>query len=95
LGLKLYGTHQRLVYAEVVKVLGHNMNTIKKKTETLFDDCKKVGLGVNVEKTKYVLLSRRQTAGQNHNIKIANRSSENIEQFKYFGMAVTNQYLIH
>jgi hypothetical protein len=41
-----------------------------------------------------MLLSRHQNAGQNHDIKIANRSSENVEQFKYLGMTVTNQNLI-
>jgi site-specific DNA-adenine methylase len=30
-------------------------------------------LEVNTEKTKYMLLSRHQNAGQNHDIKIANR----------------------
>jgi hypothetical protein len=36
------------------------------------------------------------SAGQNHDIKIANRSFENVEQFKYtyLGMTVTNQNLI-
>jgi hypothetical protein len=41
-----------------------------------------------------MLLSRHQTAGQNRDIKIANRSFENVSQFKYLGMAVTNQNLI-
>jgi hypothetical protein len=39
---------------------------MKKNTETLIYDSKKVGLEVNGEKTKYMLLSRQQNAGQNH-----------------------------
>jgi hypothetical protein len=48
----------------------------------------------NLEKTKYVLLSRHQNAGQNLDIEIANRSFENVSQFKYLGTTVTNQNLI-
>jgi hypothetical protein len=48
-------------------LLGDNVATIKGgKTETLIDPSKEVGLEVNTEKTKYMLLSRRQNAGQNH-----------------------------
>jgi hypothetical protein len=49
---------------------------------------------INAEKTKYMLLSRHNNAGQNHDIKIANRSFENVAQFKYLGTTVTNQNLI-
>jgi hypothetical protein len=50
-----------------------------------------VALEINVEKTKYMLLSRHQNVGQNRDIKIANRSFENVPQFKYLGTTVTNQ----
>jgi hypothetical protein len=53
-----------------------------------------VTLEVNAEKTKYMLLSHCQNAGQNHDIKITNRSFENVAQLKYLGMRVTNQNLI-
>jgi myo-inositol-hexaphosphate 3-phosphohydrolase len=59
--------------------LGDNIDTIKKNTETLTDDSKGVGLEVNEEKTKYMLLTRHQNAGQNHDIHTANRSFENVE----------------
>jgi hypothetical protein len=45
------------------------------------------------EKTKYMLLSHHQKA--QHSITIDNRYSENVAQFKYLGMTVTNQNLIH
>jgi hypothetical protein len=67
-GLKLNGTHQLLVYGDDVNLLGDNIDTIKKNTETLIDVSKKVGQEVNTEKTKYMLMSRHQNAGQNHNI---------------------------
>jgi hypothetical protein len=51
-------------------------------------------LEINVEKTKYMLLYRHPNVGQNRDIKIANRSFENVSQFKYLGTTVTNQNLI-
>jgi hypothetical protein len=41
-----------------------------------------------------MLLSRHQNVGQNQDIKIANRSFENVSQFKYLGTTVKNQNLI-
>jgi sorting nexin-29 len=93
-GLKLNGTHQLLAYANDVNLLGDNMHTIHKNIETLIDASKEVGLEVNIEKTKYMLVSRDQNAGQNRDIKIANRSSENVSQFKFLGTTVTKQNLI-
>jgi hypothetical protein len=83
-----------LVYADDVTLLGDNVDTIKKNTECLIYASNEVGLEVNAEKTKYMLLSRRQNAGQNRDIKIAGRSFENVTQFRYLGTAVTNQNLI-
>jgi hypothetical protein len=67
-GLKLNGTH-----ADYVNLLGDNICAIKKNTETLIHASKEVGLEVNTKKTKYMLLSHHQNAGQSYDIKIANR----------------------
>jgi hypothetical protein len=40
------------------------------------------------------MLSRHQSAGQSHDIKITNRCFENVAQSKYLGTTVTNQNLI-
>jgi hypothetical protein len=91
-------------YIDLIKQLGIYKNknsnnstsnsTINKNTQTLIDASKEVGLEVNVEKTKYMLVSRGQNAGQNREIKIGNRSFETVSQFKYLGTRVTNQNLI-
>jgi hypothetical protein len=41
-----------------------------------------------------MLVSHHQTAGQNQEIKTASKLFENVSQFKYLGMTVTNQNLI-
>jgi hypothetical protein len=58
-GLKLNVTHQLLAYVDDV----NNINTTKINTETLIDASTEVGLEINVEKTKYMLLSRHQKVG--------------------------------
>jgi hypothetical protein len=40
-------------------------------------------------------MCHRQTTGHNHNIKVGNHSFENVAEFKYLGMTVTNQNCIH
>jgi hypothetical protein len=92
--LTLNGTDQLLVYADDVNLLGDNIDTIKKKTESLIDLIKAVGLEVNAETTKYMLLTRHNNVGQNHDIKIANRYFQNVAQLKYLGTTVTNPNLI-
>jgi hypothetical protein len=71
------------------------VDTIKKNTENVIDASKEVDLEVNTEKTKYMSLSRHQSAGQNHNIKVGNICFENVVEFIYLGMTITNQNLIH
>jgi hypothetical protein len=49
-GLKFNGSHQLLVYAHDVNLMGDNTDTIRKNTETLIDASMEIGLDINVEK---------------------------------------------
>jgi hypothetical protein len=65
-GLKLNDTHQLLVYADDVSILGGRVHPVKENAETLVVDSKEIGLEVNADKTtcKYMVLSRDQHAGR-------------------------------
>jgi hypothetical protein len=71
----------------------YNIDTIKRNTQNLIEASKEVTLEVNTEKTKYMLLSRHQSAEQNHDIKRGNRCFENVEQFRYLGATATDHNL--
>jgi hypothetical protein len=79
-GLKLSVTHQFLANTD-------DMN--------LLEGSKEAGLEVNIEVTKYMLLSLHQNADQSHDITRANRPIDNVAQFKYLEMTVTNYTFIH
>jgi hypothetical protein len=49
-GLKLNGTHQLLAYANGMNLLGDNIDTIKKNSETLIEASKEVGVERNKRK---------------------------------------------
>jgi hypothetical protein len=63
-GLILNGTHQLLAYADDVNLLGDNTDTISRNTKTVIGAGKDVGVEVNIEKTKYMLVSRDQNADE-------------------------------
>ena len=71
-GLKLNRTLQLLVSADDVNILGGSVHTVKKNAEALVVASKEIGIEVNVDKTKYMVMSRDQNAGRSHSMKTDN-----------------------
>jgi hypothetical protein len=86
ISLELNGTHQLLVYAADVNLLDSSVNTVKENSVTLLEASRDIGLEINSQKTKYMIMSRHPNSGQNQTIRIANESFEKVAKFKYLGM---------
>jgi hypothetical protein len=62
--------------------------------EALVVASKEIGLEVNADKTKYVVMSRDRNAGRSHSIKTDNGFFERLEEFTYLDTNLTNQNYI-
>ena len=71
--------------------LGQHWRTVKEKAEALIVATREIRLEVNADKTKYMVMSREQTAGLSHTMKVDNSSIDRMEEFKYLGTTLTNQ----
>jgi len=71
--------------------LGGIVRTVKENAEILVVITREIGLEVNADKTKYMIMSREPREGRSHSMKTDNISIERVEEFKYLGTTLTNQ----
>ena len=76
-------------------MLGGSAHTVNKNTEESALASEEIGIEVSTEKTKYMIMSRDQHAGQNCSLKIGNKSFDRLEHFRYLGKNLTYQNSIH
>jgi hypothetical protein len=74
--------------------LGDSINTIKEYIESLIEASKYVGLEINAEKTKCMIIFRHPNS-KNEKIRIATESFENVAKLKYLETTITNQDYNH
>jgi hypothetical protein len=89
-GLEIQWQTSALLYSHDVNIMDGSIHNIRKNTEALLITSKEIGLEVNAEKTKYIVMSRDQNAGQNGYIQIGNKSFETVEEFNYLGTTLTS-----
>jgi hypothetical protein len=71
--------------------MGRSVGTIENNTEALVVSSKDIGLVVNADTARYMVMSRDQNAGRSYSMKTDNSSFERVEEFKYLGTTLTNQ----
>jgi len=71
--------------------LGGSVHTVKENAEALVVATKEIGLEVNADKTKSMIMSRDQNIGRSHSMNSDNSSIERVEGFKYLGTTLTYQ----
>ena len=71
--------------------MGENLNNIKEKADVLLVTSKEIGIEVNDDRSKYMVMSRDQNAGYSYSMKTDNSSFERVEEFKYLETTLSNQ----
>jgi hypothetical protein len=74
-------------------LLGRDIDTMNKNTETPLVYSKETRLEVNAEKAKYMPMSHELIARNNYCIKLGNKSFESLTKFRFFGTTLTNKKL--
>jgi len=71
--------------------LGGSVHTVKENAEAFLVAAKEIGLEVNADKTKYMVMSRDRNARRGRSVKTDNSSIERVEEFKYLGTTLADQ----
>ena len=74
--------------------MGGSVHTVKENEEALIVAAKEIGLEINADKIKYMVMSRDRNAGRVHSVKTDNSSIERVEELKYLGTTLTDQNFI-
>jgi len=90
IALSLYGKTVNSALCAGGQLLGESVHTVKENAEALVVATKEIGLEVNADKTKYMVMFRDRNAGRGHSVKTDNSSIERVEEFKYLGTTLTD-----
>jgi hypothetical protein len=80
-----------LAFADDDNIVGENIKYHTENIKALLDASKEVGLEVNPEKTKHVLMPHCQKASQRYCIKVTRMSFEDVARLKYLGTTLTSK----
>jgi len=76
-------------YADDIVFIAETKDNLKRTTENRIEAAKQIGLIINENKTKYMIVSRRKYS--QNTIKIKDLNFENVHKFKYLGVDINTQ----
>lgn len=82
---------QLLGYADDVAIVGTSIRTIEEACERLAKESEKMGLSINEEKTKIMVLRRKQSLNPTKQYKIGQFTFECVSSFKYLGSIINDR----
>jgi hypothetical protein len=82
------------MFSSIFSFIGKNIRSVRKDTEGSVA-FKEIGLEVNADKTKYMVMYRHQNARKNQNITRGNTFLEKMEQFKCLETKLTFRNSFH
>ena len=75
-----------LAHADDIALIGKNEIEIRKRFVEMENIARKFGLQINQEKTKYMIVERKNSLKKIVHLKIKNYKFERVENFKYLGV---------
>ncbi|PSN38677.1 hypothetical protein C0J52_08897 [Blattella germanica] len=90
-GVELNSIHKLLLYADDIVLLGDSEEILKDNMHILRSNTRKLGLEVNVNKTKYKVTHRNASYNENGQLMTNEGNFEEVAEFKYLGALITNR----
>uniref|UniRef100_A0A2S2PQV7 Uncharacterized transposon-derived protein F52C9.6 n=1 Tax=Schizaphis graminum TaxID=13262 RepID=A0A2S2PQV7_SCHGA len=91
--MEVIGEETILAYADDIVLLGNTREEISHSLSKLIEASKNMGLCINEEKSKLMILSRRKV--DQSNLKVGSMNFEKVDDFKYLGVKINNSNNMH
>ncbi|CAI6345250.1 unnamed protein product [Macrosiphum euphorbiae] len=82
-----------LAYPNDIIITGNTRAEVQMNLKKLMKASKNMGLVVNAEKTKYMVVTRGPE--DSSNLKIENNEFEQVKEFRYLGVTLNNKNIMH
>ena len=90
-GIITYKSKHLCAYADDIVIMARNINELKEVFLKLISAAQQLGLEINCQKTKYMIISAEERRRHRNNITVENMTFENVDSFVYLGSEINNR----